>query len=97
MILKEYIDSRPRGSAPDLAAALSISVTYLYQLAARQDGREPSAQLCVLIEQATNAIVRRWDLRPDDWHRIWPELIGSDGAPEVAEPLKQAEPAKEGA
>lgn len=27
--------------------------------------------------------LRRWNLRPDDWHRIWPELIGTDGAPEV--------------
>jgi hypothetical protein len=25
--------------------------------------------------------VARWDLRPDDWHRIWPELIGAEGAP----------------
>lgn len=29
--------------------------------------------------------VRRWDLRPDDWHRIWPELIGAEGAPGVPE------------
>jgi len=27
--------------------------------------------------------VRRWDLRPYDWHRIWPELIGTEGAPDV--------------
>ena len=33
------------------------------------------------IEQRTQ--LRRWDLRPDDWHRIWPELIGADGAPKV--------------
>ena len=26
---------------------------------------------------------RRWEQRPDDWHRIWPELIGTDGAPDV--------------
>lgn len=25
----------------------------------------------------------RWDLRPYDWHRIWPELIGAAGAPPV--------------
>jgi DNA-binding transcriptional regulator YdaS (Cro superfamily) len=24
---------------------------------------------------------RRWDLRPNDWHVIWPELIGTKGAP----------------
>ena len=37
------------------------------------------------IEQGTGMAVRRWDLRPDDWHRIWPELIGAEGAPEVLE------------
>lgn len=24
-------------------------------------------------------------LRPDDWHRIWPELIGTEGAPEITQ------------
>lgn len=36
---------------------------------------------CVQIERETG--VRRWDLRPDDWHCIWPELIGTRGAPDV--------------
>jgi hypothetical protein len=26
---------------------------------------------------------RRWQQRPDDWHLIWPELIGTEGAPAV--------------
>ena len=26
---------------------------------------------------------KRKHLRPDDWHLIWPELIGADGAPEI--------------
>jgi len=25
----------------------------------------------------------RWDLRQEDWHLIWPELIGTQGAPMV--------------
>lgn len=44
---------------------------------------------CTAIEQATAGAVRRWDLRPDDWHRIWPELIGAEGAPDVPEPTAQ--------
>lgn len=28
----------------------------------------------------------RWELRPDDWHLIWPELIGIEGAPDVPAP-----------
>lgn len=31
---------------------------------------------CVAIERATNGQVTRKDLRPDDWHMIWPELEG---------------------
>ena len=27
--------------------------------------------------------VKRWKLRPHDWHRIWPELVGTKGAPQV--------------
>ena len=27
--------------------------------------------------------VKRWELWPDDWFRVWPELIGTKGAPAV--------------
>jgi len=29
---------------------------------------------CYAIERATSGAVTRKDLRPDDWHEIWPEL-----------------------
>lgn len=45
---------------------------------------------CSLVERATAGEVRRWDLRPNDWHRIWPELQGSDGAPDVAHSVPDA-------
>lgn len=41
---------------------------------------------CVDIERATNGAVTRRDLRPDDWHRIWPELVTDDHPA----PVKQA-------
>ncbi len=48
-------------------------------------GAKPLApETCVLIERHSGARVRRWHLRPADWHRIWPELIGAQGAPIVA-------------
>lgn len=37
--------------------------------------RPVPAYRCVQIEQATKGAVTRKDLRPDDWQRIWPELI----------------------
>lgn len=85
MNLRTYLDSRPRGGLTELAATLSISTVYLSQLAVRQDGRVPSPELCVQIERATDGMVKRWDLRPDDWWRIWPELVGKKGAPKVPE------------
>lgn len=36
--------------------------------------RRPNPILCVAIERATCGAVTRRDLRPDDWHLIWPEL-----------------------
>jgi DNA-binding transcriptional regulator YdaS (Cro superfamily) len=35
------------------------------------------------IEKACGFAVMRWHLRPDDWHRIWPELVGTEGAPSL--------------
>lgn len=81
--LRTYTTNLPHGGMSALAAAIGIRPIYLSQLAARQDGREPSPALAVLIENATGGTVRRWDLRPNDWHLIWPELKGTRGAPAV--------------
>lgn len=42
-----------------------------------------SPATCVLVEQHSGGALRRWAMRPQDWHRIWPELIGTAGAPRV--------------
>ena len=49
-------------------------------------GRLPVEQSTPM-ERATDRRVMRWDLRPADWHLIWPELVGTAGAPDVPEPL----------
>lgn len=72
MNLAEYIKAE-RGNAKALSVALDVSMSYLSQMAA---GSVPTnAERCVQIERATNGAVTRRDLRPDDWHRIWPELV----------------------
>jgi len=38
--------------------------------------RSPGEKNCVGLEKATGGLIRRQDLRPDDWHLIWPELVG---------------------
>lgn len=79
-------------------SAIQRAVKYLGSqatLAGRIDVKQPTVsewvrgerpippERCVKIEQVTDRVVMRWDLRSDDWHRIWPELIGTEGAPPV--------------
>jgi len=45
-------------------------------------GAVPLDQCCAL-ERGLGERLRRWDLRPSDWHRMWPELVSAEGAPPV--------------
>lgn len=38
---------------------------------------------CAQMEAVAGRAVMRWHMRPADWHLIWPELIGTEGAPAV--------------
>lgn len=66
-----------------LADQAEVSEQYLYQCMTGR--RAMDAEEAVRVEECTGRALRRWHLRPNDWHRIWPELIGADGAPEPAE------------
>lgn len=86
MNLHAYLNSSD--AIPITALAASIGIKNAAQLRQWQHGyagRIPGPENCVALEQVTNGAIRRWDLRPNDWHLIWPELIGIDGAPTVAE------------
>ncbi|KNY09405.1 XRE family transcriptional regulator [Achromobacter piechaudii] len=72
MDLKTYISTSPRGTAASLAKAIGVSPSYLSQMASGQSPISP--ERCVAIERATGAVVRRRDLWPDGWDRVWPEL-----------------------
>lgn len=74
MDLKTYTNQLRYGATAEFAHKLGVSRVYLSQLAARQDGRLPSPSLCVRIEEESQRIVTRQELRPADWHEIWPEL-----------------------
>lgn len=90
MNLRTFLDGLPRGGITEFAGKAGISPIYLSQLAAGQDERVPSPELCVVLESITDRTVTRRDLRPKDWHRIWPELITADGAPAIPEPEQKA-------
>ena len=75
MNLKTYLSSLKRGGSAELAARLSVSPSYLSQMAAGDSAISPAR--CVTIELETKGQVTRKDLRPDDWKAIWPELADS--------------------
>lgn len=66
-------------SRRQVAGALGLNEQYLYQVLTGR--RAPSPELCSDIERETHGAVMRWDLRPDDWRRIWPELLQRPDAP----------------
>lgn len=69
MKLSEYDNQNNRA---ELARSLGVTLSMISQWV---NGTRPvSAEKCVAIEQATAGAVTRKDLRPDDWHLIWPEL-----------------------
>lgn len=76
------------GTAARLSRAMNVSPSAVHEWAA---GRRPMPiERCVQVEQLTGAKVRRWHLRPEDWYRIWPELINLPDAPAVTEPAERA-------
>lgn len=86
MKLSEYVVGT-RGRVGALAAALGVSGSLVTQWCA---GKPVSAERCSEIERLTERAVMRWDLRPHDWHLVWPELVGIDGAPCIPVETKQA-------
>ena len=70
-----------------LAAATGTNEQYLYQcLTGRRDMNPGEARR---LETATAGELHRWNLCQKTWHRIWPELVDTEGAP----PAPTVEPA----
>ena len=70
------------GSQAGLAKAIDVAPAIVHQW--RSGVRPVPVQHCLAIERATNGVVTRRDLRPDDWHLIWPELSAPTEAKEAA-------------
>jgi DNA-binding transcriptional regulator YdaS (Cro superfamily) len=62
--------SRLFGGRARLAEHLGVSPSAL----GNWKVRGVPVEYCVAIEQATGSALTRIDLRPDDWHKYWPEL-----------------------
>jgi DNA-binding transcriptional regulator YdaS (Cro superfamily) len=74
--LRAYAEAN--GGITEVASTLGVTKGVFWAWLNR--GQVPADQ-CPAVERATG--VRRWALRPDDWFRIWPELMVEPGAPAV--------------
>lgn len=81
MELKPFLDTIPIEMRDKFASDCGTSWAHLRNVGYGDKTCSPT--LAVLIEAKSKQVVRRWDCRPDDWHRIWPELRRVKGAPEV--------------
>ncbi|MEY5098938.1 MAG: hypothetical protein RJA36_1657 [Pseudomonadota bacterium] len=64
------------GGQAKLAALIGVRQQHVWNWLNRGDAVPP--EFCVAIERATDVKVTRRDLRPNDWWRIWPELVTAD-------------------
>ena len=82
--LLAYLNNKTTRDQNIFAADCGTTIGYLRK--ACSIGSKFKPELCVIIEKVTNGQVTRKDLRPDDWHLIWPELVKeeNDGTEEAA-------------
>lgn len=86
MNLSQYLSSPGSLSVAELRKSIGASSDA--QIRQWQHGyakRRPGPVYCRRIELATDGLVTRRDLRPDDWRDIWPELAEHEAAGARAE------------
>jgi hypothetical protein len=85
MDLRVLMQSLDKQSQQNLASACETSRGHLKNLMYRCKPCHP--ELASAIERETTRLfgqhrmVSRWDLIPEKWHLIWPELVGLPGVP----------------
>lgn len=85
MHLRDYLQTAPRGTASRVARELGVNPVMVWQWAA---GRKPvPVERAAPLERATGGAVMRWHSRPIDWHHMWPELVGTKGAPSLQQEI----------
>lgn len=88
-ILKSWLTAE-YGRAGRMAKHLCVPASFVSAMA---DGRKPvPVGHGAAIEQFTAGQVRRQDLFPDCWQRIWPELAAQETAPDTSASTHQPQP-----
>ena len=75
------------GSQAALARAIGVASPTVNQFVKKV--RPVPEKVAVAIKSATSGEVHRRDLRPDDWHLIWPELAQQAQSNAPASPSTQ--------
>lgn len=75
------------GKADRIAFFSAIGTTEGYVRKVASAGKLLGVAICVAIEQQSQRVVTRKDLRPDDWHLLWPELREIEEASQVECPI----------
>ena len=70
-----------------IAVKVRVSEQYLYQCLTGR--REMGPVEAMRIQRESDQEVMVWDVCHKTWHLIWPHLIATDGAPDVAAPAAQ--------
>jgi DNA-binding transcriptional regulator YdaS (Cro superfamily) len=81
--MSAIVDAIREHGIAKLAREIGVPPQTLWNWLNRPPMRFP-AESCVAMERALGGKLRRWHLRPADWQHIWPELIGTAGAPPVS-------------
>jgi DNA-binding transcriptional regulator YdaS (Cro superfamily) len=69
------------GGPTKVAAVLGVSAQAVCFW--RDGKRRLPVEYMPVLERLSAGVVRRWQFRPGDWWVIWPELIGTEGAPAI--------------
>lgn len=83
MDLKNYLIESDTKKA-EFARAINVSAALLHQWI--KGIRPVASQHCPAIEKQTGGKVTRKELRPDDWHKIWPELVNAPAPRRATDP-----------
>lgn len=81
MRLPIYLKRFNQEERADFALRVGTTVGHLNNVAYGM--RTASPALAKQIAVKSSGEVLEWELRPDDWFEIWPELVGLEGAPAV--------------
>ena len=60
-------------------AKLQTKTSFSYLRLIAYGHKQPSAKVATVIEKATGGRITRRELRPKDWHEIWPEIVVNGG------------------